>query len=111
MDAGELKVLTRILGLKGQEVVDASIDEAEGRIDLTLAEPQGPYVCPECGAEHASAHDKRRRVVRDIPWAELEVYVHFTLVRVRCCKGQTPIAVPPEGFIKKNTGTRKGFGS
>lgn len=109
MDAGELKLLTRILGLDGQKVADAKVDEQKGRIDLFLAEPQAPYVCPLCESRHPSAHDKRTRAVRDKPWADMDVYLHFTLVRIRCCKGQTPIEIAPAGFIKKNTATASGF--
>lgn len=108
MDPGELQLLTRILGLESQQVVDASVDENEKRLDLFMAPPQAPFVCPHCGREHANAHDRRERAVRDKPWADMETFLHFTLVRIRCCQGQAPIELPPAPFVKKNSVIPKG---
>lgn len=102
MTKAELKLLTAILGLKDERVADAIVAPDENRLDLTLAAPEGPHMCPHCGREHTTVHDRRDRSVRDKPWADMEVYIHFTLVRVRCCKGQAPIEIEPSSWVKKN---------
>jgi transposase len=101
----ELQLLTTILGLEGEQVADAVVAPEVGRLDLMLVEPEAPYICPHCSREHAAAHDRRQRAIRDKPWADLEVYIHVTQVRIRCCRGRTPIEIESSAWVKKNAAT------
>jgi transposase len=108
LSASEKRWFTQILGLPGQAVEDGYLDEEKGEFHLTLAGPMAPFVCPHCGKQHAKAHDRREKVLRDKPWADHEVFVHLPVVRIRCCKGLMPIELPLPSFVKKNSGTAGG---
>ena len=98
-----------ILGFGDQQVDEVRLDKKAQELHLTLAAPPPPYVCPLCGREHPSLHDRRLKRVRDKPWADHTVFVHVPILRIRCCRGATPIELTsPEG-IKKNSATRDGF--
>lgn len=101
----EKQWFTEILGLTGQEVQAVRLDKEAKELHLTLAAPGPPYVCPHCEREHASLHDRREKIARDKPWADHEVFLHVPVLRIRCCRGTTPIELPLEG-VKKNSATR-----
>jgi transposase len=106
LSQSEKQWFTKILGLDGQQVEDVRLDEDQKELHLHLVMPPGPYECPLCGRRHTSLHDRRRRAVRDKPWADHTVFVHVPVLRIRCCQGKTPIELPLAEGVKKNTATR-----
>lgn len=102
LTAHEKSLFSKILGIEGYTVDDIQLDEGKKQLDIFLAPPEPPIICPVCGKEHQGFHDKRERVVRDKDWADNKVYLHFFIVRIRCCKASTPIEVEPVEFVKKN---------
>ena len=103
INRAELEWLTRILGLQGQRVERAELDEQTHELHLWLEPPPAPYVCPLCGKPLGSLHDRRERALRDKPWADNTVWVHLPILRIRCCQGATPIELPLPVGIKKNS--------
>src|ERR1700694_3959751 len=87
----EKQWFTQILGFEGQVVEDVRLDAPSRQLHLFLAAAPGPYLCPLCAKEHHSLHDLRDKVVRDKPWADQEVLVHLPVLRIRCCRGRTPL--------------------
>jgi transposase len=96
---------TKILGYSDQQVEEVRLDEAASEMHLFLAAPPGPYACPRCGRKHEGVHDRREKVMRDKPWADHTVFVHLSVLRVRCCQGLTPIELPLPEWAKKNSAT------
>ena len=109
LSESEKQWFSDILGFADQQVDDVRLDKEAQELHLTLTVPEPPYVCPVCGYEHRSLHDRRLKRVRDKPWADHTVFVHVPILRIRCCRGATPIELPAPDCIKKNSATRGGF--
>jgi transposase len=105
----ERQWFTQILGLAGQQVQSARLEPQTKELHLTLAAPEPPYACPHCGREHHSLHDRREKTARDKAWADHTVMLHVPVLRIRCCRGATPIELSPGGGIKKNSARPKDF--
>jgi len=60
------------------------VDEGAVVFELNRREDE-PYVCPECGQACLFCYDSlSERLVEDLPWGEIRVYLSFTPRRIRC---------------------------
>jgi transposase len=84
------KVLTEILNLPGIIVED--YQKTEETIILSVKNNQKTAVCPRCGKTSHRLHQNKKRLIKDLPMGDKEVFLRINRRRFKCENCQKPFS-------------------
>jgi transposase len=84
------KVLTEILNLPGVIVED--YEQTESTLILSVKIPKKTAVCPKCGQRSHRLHQNKKRLIKDLPWGNQEVFLRINRRRFKCENCQKPFS-------------------
>jgi transposase len=84
------KVLTEILNLPG--IIVESYQQTEETLILSVKANKKTAVCPKCGQNSHRLHQNKKRLVKDLPIGNKEVFLRVNRRRFKCENCQKPFS-------------------
>ncbi|MEL5719893.1 ISL3 family transposase [Streptococcus agalactiae] len=101
--------IIKLLGLKDNiKVRDVKIKEKEIIIAMKLKKDK-PCKCPYCSSTKIYYHDKRKQLIKDIPYNNKRTYFELDRVRYYCPNCKKKISTSPKFIIKNWSITNRLF--
>lgn len=101
--------IIKLLGLKDNiKVTDVKIKEKEIIIAMKLKKDK-PCKCPYCSSTKIYYHDKRKQLIKDIPYNNKRTYFELDRVRYYCPNCKKKISTSPKFIIKNWSITNRLF--